>query len=172
MTTAARSITKRYSKQNLEKVELLRSALVVEDMADHHLTTLAHFYEGDVTLDNLRYKRNMWFERCRQGDEPATITTLRRRLVDETALKWMIPNMHALRVTYVCLPVSTCEAEHSFSMLRRIHTYMRNSQIQQRLNHCAILLAHRDVTCEMELDGIIDDFVERTSQRMNMFGPN
>ena len=32
-----------------------------------------------------------------------TITTLRRRLVDETALKLMIPNMRALCVTYVCL---------------------------------------------------------------------
>ena len=48
---------------------------------------------------------------------------------------------------------------------------MRNSQAQQRLNHCALLLAHRGVTREMELDGIIDEFVARTFQRMNMFWP-
>ena len=84
MTTAARSITTRYSKQDLEMVELLRSALEDEDMPDHRLTTLAHFYEGDVTLDNLRCERIMWFERNRQGNEAATITNLGSRFVEET----------------------------------------------------------------------------------------
>ena len=105
-----------------------------------------------------------------KGDEPATITTLRMRLVDKPALKLMIPNMHALYVTYICLPVSTCEAKRSLCILRRILIYMRNNQTYKHLNHCAILLAHWDVPCEVELDGIIDEFVDRTSQRMNMLG--
>ena len=83
----------------------------------------------------------------------------------------MIPNMHSLCVTYVCLPVSTCEAERSFSMLRRIHTYLRSSQTQQRLNHCAILSAHRDIVRTMELGDLIEEFVDKTIQRKNIFGP-
>ena len=97
------------------------------------LTRLLRFYDGEFHLDNLRFERNMWFERCRQEDVPATIDALRKKLFDEDTLKLMIPNMHNLLcVTYVCLPVSTCEAERSFSVLRRIHTYLRSSQTQQR----------------------------------------
>ena len=101
-----------------------------------------------------------------------TIATLREKLVEENALKIMIPNMHMLCVIYVCLPVTTCEAERSFSMLRRIHTFMRNSQSQERLNHCSILAIHRELTHSMEIDPLIEEFIDSTAQRRNKFGPN
>ena len=113
----------------------------------------------------------MWFERCRQENASTTVEILRRKLVDENALKWMIPNMHSLCVIYLCLPVSTCEAEQSFIMLSRIHTYLRSNQTQQRLNDCAILSAHRDIVRTMELDSLTDEFVDRTVQIKNIFGP-
>ena len=114
----------------------------------------------------------MWFEWCRQEDTQATISTLRKNLVDEDVLKLMIPNMHILCVTYVCLPVTTCEAERSFSMLRRINTYLRNSQTQQRKNHCAVLSAHKDIVRTLEVDTIMDEFVDKTVKRKNILGPN
>ena len=128
MKTGSRALTERYSKQNLDIVELIRCTLEEENMTVVDLTRLVLFYDGDVHLDNLRFERNMWFERCRQENASTTVDILRRKLVDEDALKWMIPNMHSLCVIYLCLPVSTCEAERSFSMLRRIHTYLRSSQ--------------------------------------------
>ena len=102
---------------------------------------------------------------------PSTIATLRDLLAEEVALKWMIPNLHMLCVIYVCLPVTTCEAERSFSTLRRIHSYLRNCQTQQRLNHCAILAVHKDIVREMEMEKLMDEFVDATPQRRNMFGP-
>ena len=172
MNSGARALTERYSRQDLEMVELLRCALEDESMNEKNLTTLANFYEGDVSLDNLRFERNMWFGRCHQEDAQSTINTLRKKLVDEEVLKLMIPNMHILCLIYLCLSVSTCEAERSFSMLRRVHTYLRCSQTQQRLNHFAVLSAHKDVVRTLELDAIMDEFVNKTVQRQNMFGPN
>ena len=133
-------------------------------MTDVDLTRLVLFYDGDVHLDNLRFEWNMWFERCRQENASTTVDILIRKLVDEDALKWIIPNMHSLCVIYLCLPVSTCEAERSFSMLRRIHTYLRSSQTQRK-NHCAILSAHRDI-----VRTLTDEFVDKTVQRKNIFG--
>ena len=64
-------------------VELLRCTLEDENINEVEQATLAHFYEGEVNLDNLRFERNMWFERCRQEDTQATIGTLKIKLVDE-----------------------------------------------------------------------------------------
>ena len=126
METSSRALTERYSKQNLDIVKLIRCTLEEKKMTDVDLTRLVLFY--DVHLDNLCFERNMWFERCRQENASMTVDILRRKLVDEDASKWMISNMHSLCVIYLCLPVSTCEAERSFSMLRRIHTYLQSSQ--------------------------------------------
>ena len=112
METGSKVLTQRYSKQDLEIVDLVHCTLEEENMAHEDLTRLVRFYDGDVHLDNLRFERNMWFERCRQENASPTVDILRKKLVDEDALKWMIPNMHSLCVTYVCLPVSTCEAKN------------------------------------------------------------
>ena len=104
------------------------------------------------------------------GDVPS-IQTLREKLAEEEALKFMMPNLHMLCVIHVCLPVSTCEAERSFSMLRRIHTYLRNTQTQERLNHIGVLCAHRDIARTMELKASMNEFVNSTAQRRNTFGP-
>ena len=41
------------------------------------------------------------------------------------------------------LPVSSCEAERSFSALRRLNTYLRSTMTQKRLNSVAVLHVHQ-----------------------------
>ena len=53
-----------------------------------------------------------------------------------------------------------CEAECSFSMMRRIHTWLRNYQSQQRLNHCAGLAAYKDITREMDIRLVMVELVK------------
>ena len=86
METGSRVLTQRYSKQDLEIMDLARCTLEEENMAHEDLTRLVRFYEGDVHLDNLRFERNMWFERCRQENASPTVDILRKRFVDEDAL--------------------------------------------------------------------------------------
>lgn len=49
------------------------------------------------------------------------------------------PQVTTLCGLFLTLPVSVASAERSFSALKRIHTYMRNSQKQERLSDLAIL---------------------------------
>jgi hypothetical protein len=43
------------------------------------------------------------------------------------------------------LPVTTCSSERSFSSLRRLKTYLRNTIGEDRLNGLALLNIHRDI---------------------------
>ena len=56
----------------------------------------------------------------------------------------MLSEIHKLILIFLTVPITTATAECSFSALRRIKTYLRNSVTQQRLNHCLILHVHRE----------------------------
>ena len=64
-------------------------------------------------------------------------------------------------------PISTCEAERSFSTLRRLKTYLRSTITQQRLND---LTTHRDETKALDLNEVVTEFVSRSQIHQNKFG--
>jgi len=55
----------------------------------------------------------------------------------------MFPNMYQLLKLVSVLPVSTVTVEGSFSSLRRLKTYLRNSTSESRLVGLALLFIHK-----------------------------
>ncbi|XP_025406722.1 uncharacterized protein LOC112680748 [Sipha flava] len=62
----------------------------------------------------------------------------------------LFPNVFKLLQILVTLPVTSCEAEGSFSTLKRIKTYLRNSTSESRLNGLAALNIHYDIDVKSE----------------------
>ncbi|CAI6357245.1 unnamed protein product [Macrosiphum euphorbiae] len=62
----------------------------------------------------------------------------------------LFPNVFKLLQILVTLPVTSCEAEISFSTLKRIKTYLRNSTSESRLNGLAALNIHYDIDVKSE----------------------
>lgn len=62
----------------------------------------------------------------------------------------MFPNVHWLLQILAPLPVTTAEAERSFSTLRRLKTYLRASTTNDRLLGLALLNVHRDIAVSPE----------------------
>jgi len=68
------------------------------------------------------------------------------------------------------IPCSSAEAKRSFSSLRRLKTYLRNSMSQQRLNHLAVLHAHRERLDGIDIDVVAREFVAKSPNRLATFG--
>ena len=62
-----------------------------------------------------------------------------------------------------------CEAERSFSNLRRLKTYLRSSMLQDRIPHCAILHVHQLHLDNLNIEDIARDFVETNDTRRLVF---
>ena len=62
-------------------------------------------------------------------------------------------------------PITTCEAEHTVSCLRRLKTYMRSTMGQDRLTGLAVMHIH----CQIDVD-IDDTKYSRRMQLVNCFG--
>jgi len=74
-----------------------------------------------------------------------------------------------VRLMLLC-PVSSCEAERSFSSLRRLKTWLRNTMTQERLNAVVVCHVHQDVLDNVDISELAADFAGRSDIRKSMFG--
>ncbi|GBN82139.1 hypothetical protein AVEN_232206-1 [Araneus ventricosus] len=70
--------------------------------------------------------------------------------------KTFFPNIYILLKLLAVVPVSVASVERSFSSLRRLKTYLRNTTSESRLNGLALLSIHRDIKIRDE--EVLDKF--------------
>lgn len=76
------------------------------------------------------------------------------------------PIISKLLQIFITLPVTTATGERSFSTLRRLKTYLRNTMGQNRLNSLALLNIHRDI--EVNTNDIINEMSKSSNKRLKL----
>jgi hypothetical protein len=71
-----------------------------------------------------------------------------------------------LRILWT-MPVNVCGCERSFSSLRRIKMYLRNTTGQERLTCLALTNIEKDF--QIDIDAIVADFVSKNDERKKIF---
>jgi len=77
----------------------------------------------------------------------------------ENELHSAFPNTEAALRMHLCLMVSNCTEERSFSKLRRDQNYLRNSIDQDKLSMLSLLSMEHEILRDTDLETIINDFV-------------
>ena len=62
------------------------------------------------------------------------------------------------------MPATNATSEGRFSALRRLKTWLRATEAQQRLNWCMVLHVHKDRTDELEIADLASEFVSRNAK--------
>ncbi|GBO30804.1 hypothetical protein AVEN_191027-1 [Araneus ventricosus] len=70
--------------------------------------------------------------------------------------KTFFPNIYILLKLLAVVPISVATVERSFSILRRLKTYLRNTTSESNLNGLALLSIHRDIKIRDE--EVLDKF--------------
>ena len=84
----------------------------------------------------------------------------------------MIPHLANAIQIYAVIPATSCSAERSFSSLRRLKTYLRNTMGQNRLSSLALLHIEREYINRVlseDMDRIIDAFGNRPGRNTFFF---
>ena len=74
-----------------------------------------------------------------------------------------------MKLLLVC-PVTSCENERSFSTLRRVKTWLRNTMGQERLNSVCMCNVHKHLLNELDVMTHAKNFVSHSTTRLNLFG--
>lgn len=78
----------------------------------------------------------------------------------------IFPNVHTLLQLLATIPATTCEAERSFSTLRRLNTYLRATQSPDRLDSLALINIH--CGADINADQVIEAFARLHPRRMEL----
>ena len=84
----------------------------------------------------------------------------------DPVVRGLFPQVEQLVRLLLTIPCSSAEAERSFSGLRRLKTYLRNSMGHARLNHLAILHVHQAMTDGIDLVAVARDFISKCDSRL------
>ena len=75
------------------------------------------------------------------------------------------PNIKFLLQILTTLPITTTSAERTFSMLRRLKTWLRSSMNDERLTGLALLAVATDISVKPE--AVVDNFLKQGKRRIN-----
>lgn len=123
------------------------------------------FYKDDLQIDSYSSTLKGEFELWQMKWETETVIptnsldTLLNCPVD------IFPNVYTILKIFTILPVTTASVERSFSTLKRIKTYLRNSTSENKLNGLALLNVHRDI--DIDIESLIDVSANRKKRRLN-----
>ncbi|KAL4148373.1 hypothetical protein QTP88_002634 [Uroleucon formosanum] len=121
-------------------------------------------YSNDISPDFTRQLLSL--RTSLQKHQLKTIKSLAIYIV-ENDLSIVFPDVLSACVIFITIPITVAEAERSFSKLKIIKNYLRNSMSQNRLSNIAVLNIERERTNEINISQIINNFANIKSRKKN-----
>lgn len=85
--------------------------------------------------------------------------------IKKAGLENLVPNMVIAYRVFLTTLVSVASGERSFSKLKIIKNYLRNSTKQDRQNGLAIISIEKEIANSLEYDDIVEDFAPGRRRR-------
>ena len=85
------------------------------------------------------------------------------------SMRSAFPNLLLFTNVILTIPVSSANAERSFSTLKRVKTYLRSTMLEPRLNNLCILAIERDYSEELFRNPveIVDEFAAKPNRTLS-----
>lgn len=90
-------------------------------------------------------------------------------LIKNQCVSSNFPDVSSAVMLFLTLPVSVASAERSFSKLKLVKTYLRNTMGQQRLSDLSLISIEHEFVKTLNIDEIINDFAKKNSRRSTRF---
>lgn len=146
------------SVDHLECFVLLNETLFInyaDNFPSNALQNLSNFYPGIFNFDSLKSQLITIYEDKQFHIPPRDLL----KHIHKYQLFGVLDELTKLLELYLTIPVTTVEAERSFSALKRIKTYSRNTLSQENLSMCAFISIEKNIIDTLKLEGTYYDKV-------------
>uniref|UniRef100_H2ZDA0 HAT C-terminal dimerisation domain-containing protein n=1 Tax=Ciona savignyi TaxID=51511 RepID=H2ZDA0_CIOSA len=87
------------------------------------------------------------------------------KFINENKLMSAFPNVSVVLRIYLCLMISNCSGDHSFSVLKRVKNHLRSSMSQQRLNSLALHCIENEILTNEDTGDVIKSLAFSKSRK-------
>lgn len=98
------------------------------------------------------------------SEVPLTQSTMYSTIIEDSVISTFSNIVTVLRI-FLCLFVTNVADERSFSKLKYIKKYLRNSLTDAKLNSLALMSIEHKLLDAIDIDDIIDKFIELKCRR-------
>ena len=158
--------------QVYRKLEDLVVKAAKKEVYDEELEFVCNFYGQDFNREQLKMQLAIMANSLPQDDSSGHdfhfILNYLRGLSGPQ--KTLMSEVCTLVSMILVMPASNAVSERSFSALRRVKTYLRSTMTQTRLNSIMTLHVHKEITDQLSLVEIGDEFVRGSEHRQTLFG--
>lgn len=128
-------------------------------LCEEDLRGLAEHYNVDVNHEEVLVAKNYLSRKQEIKDMQCLLG-----LLDHV----MFPTLTQVIQISLTIPVSSCSCERTFSVLRRLHTWLRSTMGQERLHNLAILTVEREELSKLNHCQVIDCFAKMKPRRYRL----
>uniref|UniRef100_A0A087XAH7 DUF4371 domain-containing protein n=1 Tax=Poecilia formosa TaxID=48698 RepID=A0A087XAH7_POEFO len=153
--TADMQFQERFTQADLNVLEKLEAILLSGDVDE----TVDQYPE--LSSHSLKVQLNMFHAKCACKSSDGVVTLLREMTTD---VRGLFDSGNAVTLLLVN-PVSSAEAERSFSALRGLKTWLRSTMIQVRLNNAAVCHVHQTKLDDVDIGQICLQFVSMSDRK-------
>ena len=156
----------RFNPKSWNGIEILAPIPgIITETGNVHVVDGLMFWELDMpNVSSPRAEVTEWhrYWRITETTQSSSLPNLAECL--EHADEDIFPYIRTMLRIGCTLPVGSCEAERSFSCLRRVKTYLRNKMGEDRL--FGLTLMNMNHGMEIDLETVCQIFIERNKRKM------
>ncbi len=150
-------------------LRLLPSVIISENEPVDRMLESLQFYEGDLPFprslgNELRRWNALWHKKGTENVSGSGLVPSNLLLTLGACDRDSFPNIHRLLIIACTLPISSAEAERSFSLVRRLKTYLRSTMAEERLSDLSIIAMHYGE--RIPIDEVCHTFVQAHPRKL------
>ena len=159
-------LSERFNKEDQNVLTSLGKIIFEKDPGESSFDTVAEYYSLDKSLLEADNQFLRWYlaeNECCEEFLPE---------LHSSGVLDMMPELTKVIEILRSIPATSCSSERSFSTLRRIKTYLRNTIGQDRLSSIALVNIEREYSNRVyneDIDQIIDVFGRRSARAQYFF---
>jgi len=155
----------------LRAIESVVMSSLAEEMDESAFTVVTDFYGSDLKpvplCNQLGTLKNAFNGQKTPADFAGFLEAFKKLHID---VRGMLPEVVTLLQLLLVVPVTSSEAERTFSTLRRAKTWLRSAMCPRRLTALALMNHHRDRLDLYSDAEIAEEFAKRRPTRRKTFG--
>jgi len=153
-------IKTKFAENNLKILNALQNCLSTRKNRDEDILEVCNTY--NINFDDLKAELMLFGKMCSSTNIAENVEA-HLNLYLEKDLIGSFDNIYFMYKIFLSIPMSSESSERSFSSLRRLKTFTRNTIGQERLSNMAIL--HIEKNFKINFDTIIDQFDADSTER-------
>lgn len=162
LDTVDSQITERFMQPGIQKLKELENSLLTPMTNDAAVRKYP-----ELNGDDLRVQLTLFKNKYKVNTTADAVHALKEMPPE---VRGLFDQVERLVRLLMVVPISSAEAERSFSALRRLKTWLRSTMTQKRLNGVAVCHIHQDMLDKLDRRDIAQQYLQGNERRRDVFG--